>query len=556
MNYWHIQMSKPQGRKGVIYVDPKSMLTLKNPVIGTGEWNDYQCRYFKNDLNENSIVCVKDGSEAVALCRVISSSFKDNILQKQFHNEHYRYVEVLEFYNGSESFPQPQGTLNKALNKKTATYKFIEGWYNSYLKNKQMNKIIDILKYKNQIILQGPPGTGKTFTAKDIAEQILIGEVSGDKKKQAERLQGSDQFELVQFHPSYTYEDFVRGIVVKSNNGQIEYKTENKIFGKIIKKALENQVNSIKSKELYSKEDFIKKLLIEYGNKLNDNYFDVQSEGTDSVIFEDDKFYYQLNSQKRGIKLNNLIKAIINNVNKAEDLKGLILDKGPATYHSSYFLKFLQKFKTDEKDKLEQLDTYKAVVPDLKKYILVIDEINRANLPSVLGELIYALEYRNQIVKSIYALEDDDKEIQIPENLYIIGTMNTADRSVGHIDYAIRRRFAFVELLPKELTALGDQFKLETFKTVSSLFVKEIKTDGIDLEASEHLSPEFAERPQDVWLGHSYFIVQKDEDGNEIDFNLRLEYEIIPILEEYMKDGILRNSVEVKDIIKGLKRDF
>src|SRR5690606_7139407 len=80
-------------------------------------------------------------------------------------------------------------------------------------------------------------------------------------------------------------------------------------------------------------------------------------------------------------------------------------------------------------------------------YVLIIDEINRANLPAVLGELIYALEYRGEGVDSMYDL-DGDTSIILPPNLYIIGTMNTADRSVGHIDYAIRRRFAFVEVLP------------------------------------------------------------------------------------------------------------
>src|SRR5690606_7974702 len=102
-------------------------------------------------------------------------------------------------------------------------------------------------------------------------------------------------------------------------------------------------------------------------------------------------------------------------------------------------------------------------------YVLIIDEINRANLSSVLGELIYALEYRyyfnNTIddqleatVKSIYGVSYEEKgtepsyDLILPENLYIIGTMNTADRSVGHIDYAVRRRFAFVNVLPKNLS--------------------------------------------------------------------------------------------------------
>lgn len=301
------------------------------------------------------------------------------------------------------------------------------------LKQKSMidlNRLIDPIKYKKQIILQGPPGTGKTYIAKDIAEQLIFDEVSNVKNEQSNNLEVSDQFKLVQFHPSYSYEDFVRGISVKStDSGDIKYETVNRSFADFAKRANEN----------------------------------------------------------------------------------------------SHL-----------------------------KYVMIIDEINRANLPSVLGELIYGLEYRGQAVDSMYELKNADSKITIPNNLYIIGTMNTADRSVGHIDYAIRRRFAFVEMLPKSLDDLGEKFKKKEFELVSSLFVKGIKTNSINLVASEHLNPEFAERPQDVWLGHSYFIEQADEDDTPINFQMRIQYEIIPILEEYVKDGILKNSKAVKDILKKL----
>ena len=89
-----------------------------------------------------------------------------------------------------------------------------------------------------------------------------------------------------------------------------------------------------------------------------------------------------------------------------------------------------------------------------------IDEINRANLSSVLGELIYALEYRGEAVESMYEVEGSNKII-LPPNLYIIGTMNTADRSVSQIDYAIRRRFAFVDVLPKVLEETDEETKFD-----------------------------------------------------------------------------------------------
>ncbi|MDI9364835.1 MAG: AAA family ATPase [Flavobacterium sp.] len=158
-------------------------------------------------------------------------------------------------------------------------------------------------------------------------------------------------------------------------------------------------------------------------------------------------------------------------------------------------------------------------------YVLIIDEINRANLPSVLGELIYALEYRNEPVTSVYEFEGE-REITLTKNLFVIGTMNTADRSVGHIDYAIRRRFAFVDVLPDENIIQNPTAKI-LFNSIKTLF------------SNEFLSPDF--KPKDVMIGHSYFLV-KDED----ELRLKLQFEIKPILREYLKDGIFLETANEK----------
>ena len=416
-----------------------------------------------------------------------------------------------------------------------------------------IEEFIDILEYKKQIILQGSPGTGKTFTAKDLAEQIIRGSISEDKRGQVKFLQQSDQFELIQFHPSYTYEDFVRGIVVESKEGNVAYRTINKSLGEFAEKALENYNLSRKDNTEANIKKWIDEKFEEFKNEIEVEIEedDVQLSGNVS-IFEigANSFKYgknwKISSHLNFQEIKKLIKEVLENrltISNQQIPKDISVH---AHYRYTYYNALLSIFFDKFEYKNEETQT------DEKKYILIIDEINRANLPSVLGELIYALEYRGQSVSSMYALDNGDNKITIPENLYIIGTMNTADRSVGHIDYAIRRRFAFKEILPKELTNLGDRFKKKQFEEVSKLFVKEIKSKSIELEASEHLSPEFADRPQDVWLGHSYFIEQEDEAGNPIDFNLRIQYEIIPILEEYIKDGILSNTEEVKKIIKDL----
>lgn len=183
----------------------------------------------------------------------------------------------------------------------------------------------------------------------------------------------------------------------------------------------------------------------------------------------------------------------------------------------------------------------KAVYNPSKNYVLIIDEINRANLASVLGELIYALEYRfdkddveGTTVESIYALKSTviDEELEgnklmLPKNLFIIGTMNTADRSVSHIDYAIRRRFAFVDLQPSE-GPLHEVIKdHRTLKKALDLFWK-----VSDLFRNDFMNPDF--KAEEVRLGHSYFMGL-----NEAELKLKLDYEIKPLLKEYIKDGIL-----------------
>ena len=299
----------------------------------------------------------------------------------------------------------------------------------------QIQKHIDLLESNNNIIFTGAPGTGKTFIAQDIAAQMILGNVDADKHKQSTNLGNSGRYKLVQFHPAYTYEDFVRGIVAKTSGSGVSYSVENKTLAEFAEKA--------------------------------------------------------------------------------------------------------------EKDK-EKAEKGQKPPP----YILVIDEINRANLPAVLGELIYALEYRDRAIETMYENPNSttapkNKKLTIPSNLFIIGTMNTADRSAGQIDYAIRRRFAFVPVLPKILDDAADlhnkhKFEKELFKAVSELFVKNYTETDIDkLIPSEHLSPEF--KPEDVWIGHSYFITD-DKKTKDI----RLQYEIKPLLREYLKDGILKSTAKEK----------
>ena len=375
--------------------------------------------------------------------------------------------------------------------------------------------IIDLLHYKHQIILQGPPGTGKTREAKRIAKQLLgLGE--------NDSLEGNEQFKLIQFHPSYSYEDFVRGIVAQPNEegDGIIYTAENKVLAEFAEKALNNWNKTQQSTQTLEEQDIFEAFIEHIKEELaqSEDYKYPLTEAVYLFDADDKRFKYkgdnwEVHSKGLNMKFSEIKKIIDSNTTERKDIIKNYNLEALTRQMSTYFLKIVEKY-------YEFRENYKPTVDKipLKNYVLVIDEINRANLSAVLGELIYALEYRGEAVQSMYAIEGENNLI-LPPNLYIIGTMNTADRSVGHIDYAIRRRFAFVNILPKDLTnELGDQFKSELFDKVTNLF-------------NSNLSPEF--KKEEVQLGHSYFITKNTPIG------IRWEYEIKPILLEYVKDGIL-----------------
>mgnify|MGYP003357634585 FL=1 len=506
------------------YTDRKSILEALINNYGGGEDQRNNVSAIddfsngENKINIGDIVIAKKGTKTLlGYGKVISDYYFD---EERATYKHCREVKWLKkgVWDANNNLP------TKTLTDVTTYNSDIEGIkYAQYLLNimngntqaQEDNLVIKLLKYKPQIILQGPPGTGKTREAKRIAKALLgLGE--------NDSLEGNEQFKLIQFHPSYSYEDFVRGIVAKPNeegNG-IVYTAENKILGTFAKEAFNNWHKAQQSTQTLKEEEVFEAFIEHIKEELaqSEDYKYPLTEAVYLFDADDKRFKYKGDNwevHSNGLNMNYAeIKRIIESgVRDRQGVTKLTTIGGQARQHASYFLRIVEKY-------YEFRENYKPTVDKipLKNYVLVVDEINRANLSAVLGELIYALEYRGEAVQSMYAIEGENN-LTLPPNLYIIGTMNTADRSVGHIDYAIRRRFAFVNVLPKDLTnELGDQFESALFAKVTNLF-------------NTNLSTEF--KKEEVQLGHSYFITKNTP------IDIRWKYEIKPILFEYVKDGIL-----------------
>lgn len=266
------------------------------------------------------------------------------------------------------------------------------------LYDRNCKKIFSLLEHKKQLILIGPPGTGKTYLAKEFAEQF-----------------SSKPYKFIQFHPSYSYEDFIEGIrpiLTESANSSIQFELKNGLF---------------------------KEMCIEAKNELNLNF------------------------------------------------------------------------------------------------VLIIDEINRGNLSKILGEVFSILEYRNDEILLPYSLES----FTIPENLYIIGTMNTADRSIALIDFALRRRFMFMELMPDY-----DFLKFWLLENGGDIELTELVTkalEGLNGKIIEELD-------KNHQIGHTYFMI------SNLDYTKLLicwKHSIIPLLEEYF----YRDDRKINQILRNVSKE-
>lgn len=528
LRFWHIQMNLPEGRGGD-KIDSLQMLKENPPIIGTGDWEDLQCDYFKgrkNGLQKGDIILVREGQQPLALCKVNGDCFRSENLEEKYLHVLYREVIVLEFYNGKDYFPKSQGTLECLINKKTNSYFFINKWYNNIMLKQEINEITSILKDKKQIILQGAPGTGKTFCSTEIALSLLGETYDSTNRKDImfkyDYMVKEKRIFFTTFHQSMDYENFIEGLKPKINDkdNSLYFEVEDGLFKKVCKYAeqkgsldkLNDAIEQLKQRA--SEESIIAEtttgvsFTVSYRGGVTFRVRSERSKAEESVDFptsiENIKKYY-INTEERGI------------------------------YNKSYVVGILNYLKKEF-----ALPDYKKETQN-KNYVLIIDEINRGNISKIFGELITLLEAdkRSDAENHITALLPYSQEtFSIPSNLYIIGTMNTTDRSIGYIDYAVRRRFAFYTIeankeaivLFYETNNLNEELKnkaIELFEKV----VEFIKTN---------ISNDF--RFSDIMIGHSYFMAQDIKH-----LQLKWKYEILPLLIEYDKDGLLILEQDIDD---------
>lgn len=389
---------------------------------------------------------------------------------------------------------------------------------------KMMNDIVtkysQDLKNSKNIIFHGAPGTGKNFLAKQIAAYI----VSDGPKKDYSSLDNEQKQRIgfVQFHPNYDYSDFVEGLrpILSKDGESMSFKLVDGIFKKFVDRARKD-----------FEEDNTSKLIETFFNKIADdpsceyNNFETVRRIKFKINYDKDKKTINVelepnndNSQRKipNFNVDKVITALQSNqkINKPSDLKPLFENK-EYEHEYSYIFPVVQKIR--------------KIIGEQQKntsYVFIIDEINRGEISKIFGELFFSIDpgYRGLAEEGVMTQYhnmhgDQDYRFYIPDNVYIIGTMNDIDRSVDSFDFAMRRRFRFINIKANDNIGMLDELepdkKNEARARMSDLNTEISKVEGLN----DHYH-----------IGAAYFLKLKDinEDALWKDY-------LEPLLEDYVQ---------------------
>lgn len=381
----------------------------------------------------------------------------------------------------------------------------------------ELDSITTLLKTKKNIILQGAPGTGKTYTTALLALSVLnVTDVNYSDRcsvmKKYNELKQQGQIFFTTFHQSMDYEEFVEGLrpeVVKDDDGKtngITYVVKDGIF--------KCACNAVKLEGI-NEADCVEKFIQSVSGEVNAKEIDTIS-GKSRL-----KVWYT-----KGNKTLSVRSVYSSSDNGTAPLNIEKLKRQALGEDMEY--NWPQYAKAVIRAAIEKFSPKKS-----RSVVLIIDEINRGNISKILGELITLLEAdkRKENTNALtVTLPYSGELFSVPSDLYIIGTMNTTDRSTGSVDYAIRRRFAFVTLRAKKELITDPEAKT-LFKAVEKFITPVDPSICMD----------------DLMVGHSYFMTK--------DLETAWTYEIYPLLLEYYKDGLIKHSpVDYRDMSEFVKK--
>jgi len=474
-------------------------------------------------------------------------------------------------------------TINKALEiifEKEDSNKQIIHKFNDFKFDKKVSDISEILKKENH-----SEDERKILTA---TFDYYAAEEQG-------------QVEFVTFHQSYGYEEFVEGIKASTNDkNEVIYQIENGSFKEFCEKAKTIKTNH---KSIYdfdekiniwkislgdsqnSEEDYLfdycinnNKILLGFGDGLDFNGLN-DRKSIAKKLKDTEKYSYPpiaINTLKNKIKKDDIVlvsygnkklRAIakivgdyeflqneeLNNYVQSRTVEWLLVPEEPFIYEKILKKQFSQMSIYDIKnnvkiEKLKNLLTYQTNEENFKNYVFIIDEINRGNISKIFGELITLIEESKRIGNN-EALElplpYSGEPFGVPSNLYIIGTMNTADRSIALMDTALRRRFDFVEKMPEtdKLEKITVQEESDGKKGV------EIDLKGMLSRINQRIEYLY---DRDHQIGHTYFLGINDLPDLASVFRNR----IIPLLKEYFYDNWEKIRLVLADNQRGNEREY
>ena len=509
---WGISTVEYKSNPDELY--PFNNLTKTLPEICRKKWNlnkfDEQTQSHISDFHQGGYV--------------YSSYSKENY----YNNKQDIINDVIKVFNDYKKYINPR-TFNKSINSKVTES-------TSSKKEEQIMSNSDIIPL-NQI-LYGPPGTGKTYKTAEEALRIIMDESEfnsldlknrEDVMKQFKYYKDQNQIKFITFHQNYSYEDFIEGIRPVLDCDQVKYEKRPGILKQITDLAVSETIKSLNNQAFIKTEEkrVFRLYLNEFYNECIENNILKHEK-----LYASDDVYNQLKPDDLilvystyYIKAIGLIKEFNEQHQTVEWLiKDEIIPREKIVKKAFFGRRICQIAK--ESINFEVLNNLlnPSENKTVKNYVIIIDEINRGNISKIFGELITLLEpdkrlgCENELTVPLPYAEEGEKEFGLPQNLYLLGTMNTADRSIALMDIALRRRFTFTELMPKpDLVVQTIPFNNQNlnFRLVFENINKKI-TVSLD---------------RDHQIGHSYFMPEKVYDITSLKnawFN-----SLIPLLNEY-----------------------